>query len=569
MRTGYLLPFLAGAALAAPACVGSIGDPIDTTDTTEAPICTGDKPMPGASPMRRLTKFEYNNAVRDLLGDTTEPAREFPAEEEALGFSNNAFALTVSPTLADKYMKVAEDVARRATNDVQGLTGCSEKSPMLLEGCVRSFIASFGRRAYRRPLAQEEVDQLFDVYLAAQKIYEPTPDVPSDESPYREGVAMVLEAILQSPDFLYRVELGEGLSADVASGAAVPLTSLEMASRLSFFIWGSVPDEDLLTAAESGQLTTKEQVEAQARRMLDSPKARDVVAQFHQQWLDYDRINNVTKDTELYPEWSPALGLLMQEEMRAFVEHVVFDEHGDLTTLLTADYSYADSNLARFYGVKNIPPDDGSFQRIDFPAGQHAGILSMGAILAYYAHTNQTSPVHRGKVVREMLFCDTLSPPPANISFELPQPDPNATTRERFAQHSQDPSCKGCHVLMDPIGFGFENFDTLGRFRSEENGKPIDSSGELTDTDVDGKFYGLDSLTTRMIESDDVKHCYAKMWFRWAYGRGETDADECNVSQLEQAFDDSGGNIKELLVALTQTDAFLYRVPGDTTVGGP
>ncbi len=549
----------------ATACTGEIGDPSETTSEVEEPVCTGEI-SPGRSPIRRLTKFEYNNTVRDLLGDLTAPASILPAEEEPLGFSNDATSLNVTPVLAEKYMLVAESVAARATEDVSGLTGCApDGEPADLAACATTFIETFGRRALRRPVNEEEIAELQALYESAWTLYADAPD-PGPTS-YRMGIQMIIESVLQQPAFLYRVELGEGLSPVDADGDIMPLSSLEMASRLSYFLWGSMPDEALLAEAEAGRLTTKQEIAAQARRMLDDDKAREAVSMFHAQWLDFDRVTNVTKDPALYPEWSSALAELMKEEMRVFVEQVVFNGDGDLGTLLTAPYTYADGALAEHYGAS--PAGDGeAFAKVDFPPDQRAGLLSMGALLSYYSHTNQTSPVHRGKLVREAFLCDVLAPPPADVMFELPEPSANSTARERFAEHSSNPSCSGCHELMDPIGFGFESFDTLGRFRTTDNGQPIDDSGSIIDSDVDGTFDGLSQLANKLASSDEVKACYAKMWFRFAYGRGETQADACTLEQLHVSFDAAGGNVKELLVALTQSDAFLYRVAGDTGEGG-
>jgi len=549
--------------LAAPlalSCVGEIGD-TDGIGETEELIC-GDDIVPGASPIRRLTKFEYDNTIRDLLGDETHPASIFPAEEQPLGFSNHASALNVTPILAEKYMLAAEGVALRATEDVHALTGCQVAADQPgYDACARSYLETFAPKAFRRPVTTEEIEELFAVYDSAWEIY-------ADElvaKRFREGVAMAIESALQTPAFMYRVELGEGLSPVDPKAEIMPLTSWEMASRLSYFIWGTMPDEELLAFAEADELLTKEQVAAQARRMLGNGKAREAVAMFHQQWLDYDRVNNVTKDPALFPEWSPALALLMQEEMRQFVDHVIFDEAGDLKTLLTAPYSYADSNLAIFYGGE---ASGAAFERIDFPKNEHAGLLSMGALLSYYAHTNQTSPVHRGKLVREAFLCDILDPPPADVQFDLPEPSPDSTARERFSQHSADPACSGCHSLMDPLGFGFENFDALGRYRDKENGQTIDASGSIIDSDIDGSFDGVRELAEKLAASDEVKACYAKMWFRYAYGRGEQEKDACTLNDVEEAFGEADGNVKELLVALTQTDAFLYRFRGPVAEGG-
>lgn len=561
---------LAGIAPALAGCTGDIGGR-EPTEEVEAPICVDDgKVRPGPSPLRRMTRAEYNATVRDLVGDTTRPANDFAAEEEALGFNNNAYALTVTPTAAEKYMLAAEGVAQRAAEDIEALTGCDPSAPdEERDACARTFIDVFGKRAFRRPLTNEEKADFFQAYLAGIDL-EKSPRAPAEDQPatpegFRTGIEMVIEAALQSPQFLYRVELGEGLMPlDAAAGGTtgvVPLSSWEMASRLSFFLWGSMPDEELFAAAEANELSTKEQVAAQARRMVESPKAREAVATFHQQWLDYDRIANVAKDASLYPDWSSAIGAMMQEEARAFIDHVVFDGDGSLATLLSAPYTIAPGDLAAFYGAKGASGTD--LVKLDFPAGQHAGLLTMGALLAYYAHSNQTSPVHRGKLVREAILCGVIAPPPPNIKFELPMPDPNSTARERFKEHATS-ACAGCHNLMDPLGFGFENFDSVGRFRTTENGQPVDASGEIVGTDIEGTFNGVTELTQRLVQSEDVKACYAKMWFRWASGRAETEEDACTIEKLGTTFSEANGNVKELLVALTQTDAFLYRTGGVT-----
>jgi Protein of unknown function (DUF1592)/Protein of unknown function (DUF1588)/Protein of unknown function (DUF1585) len=379
-------------------------------------------------------------------------------------------------------------------------------------------------------------------------------------------VQMVIEAALQSPEFLYRVEVDGAIDPSLvgpnAGDQIIRLSSYEMASRLSYMIWGSMPDDQLFALADADALQTKDQIAAQARRMLDDPKARLMVDEFHLEWLDFDRTASITKDANLFPSWSPDVGRLMQEETRQFIDHAIFDDAGDLRTLLTANYSYMNSDLAAFYGVSGpvAPAGDPTFERVDLDPTQHSGLLTLGSIMSIYAHTNQTSPVHRGKLVRERFLCDPLKPPPNN--FKAPEPDPNATTRQRLEQHRADPACATCHNLMDPIGFGFENFDAVGRYRTTDEGLPIDNSGEIVQSDIDGSFNGVTELTAKLVESEDVQKCYALQWFRYGYGRAEANADACTVQTLDDAFTASGGNIKELIVALTQTDAFLYRKAG-------
>lgn len=544
------------ALVATSACLGNIGDPPDPSDPEPEPqvVCTG-AVEPGPSPIRRMTRFEYNSTVRDLLGDTTSPASTFGAEEEALGFNNNAANLTVSDQLANKYLLAAEGVSERATDPavMAATLGC-DVAVNGQDACAQQFIATFLPRAFRRPITQEEKDAFLALYQKG--LLEP-----EEPDTFRVGIQLVIQAALQSPAFLYRVEMG--LPAE-AGATYTRLGHHEMASRLSYFLWGTMPDPELFAAADAGKLGTKEEIEQQARRMLDDPKARDAIAEFHAQWLDYDRIGNITKDAMLFPDYSPAIGQMMREEVRAFVDHAVFDGQGDLATLLTAPYSVMPPELAPFYGLtapEGAAP--GQPVKIDLDPGQRGGLLTLGALMAINAHTNQTSPVHRGKLVRENFLCFTMPPPPPDIVIVPPEPGDGTTAKERFKQHSEDKACSGCHRLMDPIGFAFEHYDSIGRYRTMEEGKPIDATGSVADSDIPD-FEDAVDLVNKMADSEDVQGCYVKQWFRFGYGRGESKADACTVQTLQEGFIENGGDVKELLVALTQTDSFLYRRAGGT-----
>lgn len=548
------LPFFTLLVAGVAGCSGQIGDLADEDGPDSDLQCVEGGVHPGPSPVRRMTRFEYNNTLRDLLGDDTSPANTFFAEEESLGFNNIAQNLTVSPQQAEKYMTVAEEISQRFVADPARLSiaaGGAARIPSCnvdktSAACVSELIAAFAGRAYRRPPTPDETAALEDLYRAGVRL-----------GGHKQGLEMVVEAVLQSPTFLYRLEWGV---AHPALGLGVSrLTSWEMASRLSFFLWGSMPDDALFVAAEQDQLRMPEQIEAQARRMIEDPRARGLVTEFHAQWLDYNRLTEAGKDPQLFPDWSKAVGNLMQEETRRFIDHVVFDDAGDLKTLLTAPYSYLDAELAAFYGITSNAGTE--FTQVNFTAGERAGLLTQGSFLARNAHTNQTSPVHRGKWVRENLLCGILAPPPAN--FEAPKVDPNASTRERFKQHFDVDACRGCHLQMDYIGFGFEQYDAIGRYRAYEAGEPIDDTGTIYDTDVAGDFNGPIELVSKLAESEDVAACYALQWFRYANGRGNTTEDECTIDRLDEKFNAAKGNVKELLVLLTQTDAFLYRTNGE------
>jgi hypothetical protein len=547
-----------GAAVATSACLGNIGDPSQPADTTpqnHPQMVCGKDVSPGPSPIRRMTRFEYNNTVRDLLGDDTHQADVFGAEEEVLSFNNNAANLVVSDDLANKYMLAAENISINVTDPAKmsALLPCSPKDAAGQDACARQFIEQFGRRAFRRPLTQDEKDAFFALYQKGLA-------EPEEPDPFRIGIELVIQAALQTPQFLYRVEFGQ---APENGASYVKLTDHEMASRLSYFLWGTMPDEDLFAAADAGQLGTKEQIEKQARRMLNDPKAHAAITEFHTEWLDYDRIGNITKDPALFPEYSPAIGKMMREEMTAFVDHAIFDEDGGFASLMTAPRSYMDPQLATFYGLK--APDGaqpGQLAKVEFDPAQRGGLLTLGALMSINAHTNQTSPVHRGKLVREQFLCYLMPPPPPNVNPKPPDPNSGATAKDRFADHSQG-SCHDCHKMMDPIGFGFENYDSVGRYRTMDHGTAIDATGSVELSDIPD-FKDAVDLVNKMADSKDVQTCYVKQWFRFGNGRAETPADKCTLDALDATFDDKGGDIKELIIALTQTDAFLYRIAGGT-----
>lgn len=516
----------------------------ESGDTGGNPEASCEGIAPGPSPIRRMTRNEYDNTVRDLLGDKTRPAQAFPAEEESLGFNNNADTLVVAPVLAEQYQDAAEKLAEAAvTNHLPALLGGCNPGSLGEVTCADRFITNFGPLVYRRPLTDEDTKPLMAVFNAGLEQYD-----------FETGIRLVLTTMLQSPHFLYRVEFGAPLEGATDVRKVAPY---ELASRLSFFLWGSMPDATLFKAAASGKLETKAQVAAQARRMLADPRARDTVREFHDQWLHLKHIEETQKDEDMFPDFDPAVLALLHKEAEALVDHVVWEGDGTLDSLLQAPYTFMNKDLAAYYGVSGPMTD--AFEKVDLGPGRASGVLTQGGLMAVLAKTNQTSPIHRGKFVRESVLCQFIPPPPDNVDITPPEVDPSLPTRERFQQHSADPFCAGCHSLMDPIGFGFENFDALGKWRDVEAGKPIDASGEIINAKVEGSFDGVDGLSAMLVDSPEVEACMTRQWFRFAYGRGEKNTDDCILDELGVEFAESGRSIPELLVALTQTDAFMYR----------
>lgn len=549
MTRSIVLLGMVGVAAAFAACTGTIGDGSGTTDPDNVDevadaLCVVD------TPIRRLTRFEYNNTVRDLLGDTTSPADALPPEEEVQGFNNQAAALTVSDLLVEQYMKAAEAVSERATQNLATLMPDCDASTDGEGACADRFIDEWGAKAFRRPLEADEKTRL-------RALFDWAVDNP-DLGTFEDGIQLVIQEVLQSPHFLYRPEFGGG---DPIAGDVVKMTSWEMASKLSYMLWNSMPDDVLFAAAQSDALLTKEAIEAQARRMLDDPKAKDALRNFHAQWLLLTHMSSVTKDTGVYPDFDTTLLPLWQEEIQRMVEHVVLEGDGTLDTLLTADFTFANADLAAFYGpdvTETVSSDD--FQRVSLDASRRAGILTSAGLMGTHADLNQSSPVYRGKFVREQLMCDLLPPPPNDLVIEPPALDPNKTTKEQFEEIGAKEECAVCHNLMNPIGFVFEHYDGIGRWRDEQNGKDIDAIGDVIQTDdIDGTYDGAVELAHALADSTQVAECVTSQWFRFAYNRTVDKKDSCTTDKLNEAFVASGHNIKELLITLTQTNAFLFR----------
>ena len=547
VRPGAAGPGAVAVLLFVGSCTGSItGPPGGTVAGKTAALCQNAAPRPGPSFIRRVTRVEYENTLRDLLGDTSGLAADFPPEEKRLGFDNNAEALSISPVLAEQYMLAAESAATTAVDARwSALVPCAVTTAdaAAVSDCGGAFIAAFGKKAYRRPLDPDDVAALTAAFNAGKA------------TDLKTGIRLVIEVALQSPRFLYRVELG---SAAQPGQAVVKLDDWEMASRLSYLLWHSMPDDALFAAAAAGTLTDAAGVQAQVRRMIDDPKARSVAADFNAQWLRVGEIGSVEKMTSVFPGYSASIAALMEQETTRFLDSVTWDGAGDLTTILTAPFTMVNGPLASYYGMSGVT--GAAFVKAPLDGTHRAGVLSQGGLLSLLAKANQTSPVHRGKFVREQLLCDQLPPPPANLMIKPPELSSTLTTRQRFTQHSIDPACTGCHHLMDPIGLGFESFDGAGVYRATENGQPVDDSGEIKDSDVTGPFHGVAEMAAKLASSEQVRSCVTAKWFRYGYGRGETDADACSMEALKAQFAAGGYKIRDLIIALTQTDAFLYRL---------
>lgn len=520
---------------------------------------------PGPAPLRRLTRSEYENTLAELLGDTSRPGALFPPEEEVLGFDNNAAGRAVSNVHVELYMAIAERlIADAMRNRRSDLIAC-DIDLMDDAVCARESIERFGRRAFRRPLREREITAYMVEYDTLTKVK------PVARAQFDEAMTLIFEVILQSPQFLYRPEFG---NLDTAKDGVVHLSGHEIATRLAYLLWVGPPDDELLAAAEIGTLDSAAGIAAQARRILDHPKGRAGILHFHQQWLKLKKLPAAFKDEEAFPQYSPELRAMMKKETEAFIEWVVFDGDSNFVTLLSGPFTFLNKTLADFYGLPSEGMGD-QFQQYFMPPTQRAGILTHASMMSLLAKSDQTSPVIRGHFLRENIMCQYIAPPPNDINITPPDLQPGLTTRERFRQHNEDPACAGCHARMDPVGLPFENYDPIGRWRDLEDGLQIDASGELSltwDRSTHGPVNSAVELIHRMASNGEVRSCYATQWFRYAYGRGTTFTDECHMYDLMKVFEGSDWNIRELLVALTQTEAFRYRnviVPGSDAPTDP
>jgi hypothetical protein len=498
-----------------------------------------DSGLPGRALIRRLSNVEYDATIRSLLGDVTGYASAFSADTVVHGFTNNTDVQDVGPALVEQYLLVAEQIAARAVQSPDVLLGCPLANG---DACISDFIGRFGKRAWRRPINAEEQADLLSVYASGRDAVDAT-----------TGVRMLLEAFLVSPSFLYRAEVG----VPVAGTAYSALTSWELASRLSYFLTGTMPDDELLAAAEADGLSTAAGLAAQAERLLGTTTARAQVAEFFAGWLDLRQLPRLQRETTEFPSWNDALPQLFGDETRAFATNVVFDGVGDLRTLLTAPFTYGDPSLAAYYGGTAGPVQNG-VARIDLPPAFRAGLLTQASFLAAHSKEIQTDPVSRGKFVRERILCQGIDPPPPELMISAPTITPGTTARQRFMEHEANPVCAGCHVLIDPIGLAFENYDAIGQWRDLEQGQTIDASGDLTSTDVEGPFNGVVEMTAKLAQSHVVSECFVRQWFRFTFGRGESVADDPRIATIANGFDGTSGQVRALLVALTQTPDFRY-----------
>jgi hypothetical protein len=495
----------------------------------------------GITKLRRMTRMQFDNTTRDLVGSSGSPADAIAPDERVGPFNSNAIA-PITELIVQQHMEVAGTLALDARSRMATLAGCDLAAGMT---CVTEFITEFGLRAYRRPLDADEISRYVSLY-----------NLGTQGGGAQNGFRLVVEAMLQAPSFLYHADVGASGS---PTGTPVPLTSYGLASRLSYFLWNTMPDPTLFELATGNTLGDAAVLGAQVERMLGDTKAASTIGLFHRQWLGLEELPNKEKNTTLFPLYSPNLVTAMLAETNYFSDYVVRQGDGLLRTLFTSNVGFPDGALFDVYGATR-PQGYTAGTPVMLNASQRAGILTQAAFLARHSHGDQTSPVHRGLVVRENLLCQPIDPPPENVNAVPLPPSPVTSTRERVAQHLEVETCAGCHVAMDPIGLGFEHYDSLGAYRTMDGLGAVDATGEFVEVDADlvGPFVGALELANKLAGSGQVQNCVAAQWFRFSLGRIESQNDACSIQAIRAGFRASGGNIRTLIAQIALSDAFRH-----------
>jgi hypothetical protein len=496
--------------------------------------------------LRRLNRVEYNNTVRDLLQTTSHPADDFPIDQRsAEGFDRVGAVLDVSLLHLEHYEAAAIQLVKELfalpadSPARQKLLVCSLDAGSEID-CAQKILSAFVPRAYRRAATMSEIDELVALVT----------NLHAAGNSYQESLQGALEAALLSPHFIFLVENDP----EPTSPAAHPVSDSELAARLSYFLWSTMPDDELFASAD-GQRLTKDPAELtrQVARMLDSPRAAALADDFASQWLAIEGLAGRSPDLKVFPLFNPTLAASAEQETRLFFQALV-KESQPLEALLLADFTVGDAQLASHYGL--AAPAASGFSKLSLAGTQRVGALTQASVLMATSHTNRTSPVARGVWVLERLLCSRPPPPPANVQ-PLGEPRPGLTLRESLAEHRANPSCAACHSFFEPVGLAFENFDGIGSYRKLDGGVPVDASGIFADT----PFKDAAELAPLLAKDPRFAPCVAQQLLTYAVGRSFEGADSKEyVNALAQdALARGKGNWRSWVEMVTTTAAFQTR----------
>jgi hypothetical protein len=502
--------------------------------------------VPSPRILRQLTLGEYQATIADLLHISNPDTTAIPPDVLVDGFTTNAAGIFVDQPHMDAYSSVGGSLADRAVNEAYAsLVSCATQD----NACAGQFVDQFGLRAFRRPLTSDEHTR----YAA---LFDPT----LTGGTFKTGVALAIKSMLISPNFLFRSELGS----DDGKGNFA-LTPFEIATALSYSYWGTMPDDQLFAAAQAGELATKTQIEAQVRRLLADARGRDRVAHFFYEWLEAPRAYVATKDMGTYPQLFAAAGGesaivdAMRAEEDAFITHVVFDSTKKFSELFTADYTFANDELAAYYGLP-APGTGTTAAKVSLAGSSRGGILTTGMFLLGHARTNQSSPTQRGHMIRANMLCSDVPPPPPNVDPTVQPGTPGKTGREQIEALTGSGICASCHGLMNPIGFGLENFDGAAQFRTLDGGETVDATGAINGfgpTPI--TFNGPKELASILAKNDTARSCLASNYYRYTRGFLPRDVDLGAVDKLAQDFVKGDLELPDLFVNVALQDSFTMR----------
>jgi hypothetical protein len=503
----------------------------------------------------RLNHQQWENSVRDVLKlpASLGLSNAFVAEPLRSTFDTNGSLLSVSPDLWKDYQTAAETVGNKIARDPALLASVAPPMPADTAGRSKAFIEKIGARAFRRPLTPAEVSRFVTQFDKGSTL------IGSGDA-FADGVEVVLAAFFQSANFLYRVEL----STTVANGN-VPLTDYEIASRMSYGLTNTIPDDALFTAAGAKKLVTRDGVIEQAKRLLATPAAENAVSSFHDQLFRMREFDGIKKDEKLYPYFGAGVGADLKTEALTFVKDVVFSQDRGLSELLTAPYTFANARIGQIYGITVTPPGGqaNAFVRVALDPTQRAGLLTQAGFLAANGEQQTPNIIMRGVHIAKDVLCVDVPPPPDAVP-PLPAIPPNSTNRQRVENLTKDAPCNGCHATMiNPLGFAFENLDGVGKFRTQENAQAINASATYNLDGMATSFNGAVPLIQAIAASKQAHDCYARHWVEYLYGRDVDVASAADQDLITQAGAMSKGNtsVKNLIVNLVATDAFLTRLP--------
>ncbi len=525
------------------ATTGDVDETGDADDPdAEIPEVGCDQLRPGRAPLRRMSDVQYRNTIDDLFEGLVLASDDFPPTSRAFAFSSEPAANDVNDLAAEQILLAAEDVGDQVIASIEDIAACPSGAPT---ACAETFVDAFGPRAFRRPLDPAQRELLLAVFAEAEA-----------EDGYADAIGRMVTVALQMPEFLYFIE--HGVEGD---DETLRLSDYEVAARLSYLYWDTMPDEELRELAQAGELQDPDILEAQARRLLADSRSAPAMTRFYREWLQIRQLRPADKDAERFEGFGPEMIASMDTQLQRFVSTSLSGDDPSLAHLLTSNTVEVDANLAAIYGV---PATEG-WSTLEADPEQRGGLFTLPGYLASHSYTEETSAVERGLVIRSRVLCQDIPAPPGDAADNAPPLPDNPTEADRTRALLENPNCGGCHILMNPLGMSFENYDALGAWRETyESGEAIDPQWVLASPPEgldEQEFDGAVELGELLAGSEPVGACFVSNWLHHSYGApaGSTEVDQCMLDELTQAFDASGQDIPALMIAMTRSDAFRYR----------